>query len=796
MNKKIMYPKLNKTTVIVSLAIGSALTGCANTNQDNNDQAALQLKAQNMVSKMSTDEKLNVLVGPGYGDKGVNAGPEVKGTAGYINGVNNPVSGIDLTASVLADGPAGIRIDPKREGDEHTDYATAFPMGVLLASSWDPQVVRTVGDAIGQEAKAYGVDFWLAPGMNIQRNPLNGRNFEYYSEDPFVTAKIAEAVTEGAQSNGIGVTIKHFVANNSETNRMTVNNIISPRALREIYLRGFENTVETAQPWAIMTSYNKVNGTYTSQRHDLVTDVLRDEWGFKGLVMSDWYAGDNAVEMINAGNDEIQPGGINMVTKEKQLQHLQKAYQEGKITDETINRNAVHIVTQMLKTPSAQHVLPANNPDLATHAALSRYAADQGIILLKNQSQALPISAHEKVATFGIAQQLTQKGGTGSGDVHSAHVVNLMEGLQAELTVDPTLQRYYQHWYHTNRTKTSDKFNISTIYHCPEPTLSAKQINTAAKDDDVAVITISRTAGEGTDRTTKKGDYQLTNNESALISKVSNAFHAQGKQVVVVLNISGVIETTSWKDKVDGIVLAYLPGEESGFAVADILSGKTNPSGKLTQTFPAKYSDVPSAKTFFGKDTNGDGKIDTNYYNDGILVGYRYYSTNNVPVSFPFGYGLSYTSFSYGTPTVVENSLNASGAKGEVSLSATITNSGQVAGKEVAEVYIAAPNGKLVKPKIELKSFAKTAQLAPGEAQTLNFTIPAKWLASFDSKDNQWIIEPGQYQAYVAPSANINGIHPVPFTISQEVVVAKTTPNALALPQGYTINKTGGVITH
>lgn len=782
--------RLSTVAVAVSLTLGLGLVGCSTTSEDT-DQAA-RTAAHEMVSKMSVDEKLNILVGPGYGNDGTNAKNSVKGTAGYINGVNNTEEGIDLPAVVLADGPAGVRLDATRKNDPNTYHATAFPIGVLLASSWDTNLTHKVAESIGQEARAYGVDFWLAPGMNIQRNPLNGRNFEYYSEDPFVTAKIAESITRGVQEEGIGVTIKHFIANNSETNRRTVNNIISPRALREIYLRGFEDTVETAQPWAIMSSYNKVNGTYTAQRYDLLTDVLRNEWGFNGLVMSDWFAGDNSVEMINAGNDSIQPGGINMVTKEKQLQALQQGYKEGKLKDAEINLSAERIVTQMLKTPAAQNQPLTNHPNLSTNANVSRYAAEQGMILLKNHQQALPLKANQPVAMFGIAQQLTQKGGTGSGDVHPDHLVTITEGLSEQFKVDAKLQNTYQTWYAAHRVEHTDQFGISKTYTCEEPKLTATQFTNAAKTNDAAVITISRMAGEGTDRTVTKGDYLLTNDETVLINNASKAFHAAGKKVIVVLNIPGVIDT-SWSNKVDSILLAYMPGEEAGYAVADILSGKTNPSGKLTQTFPLNYNDVPSAQSFFGSDTNGDGEIDTNYYNEGIMVGYRYYTTANKPVAYPFGYGLSYTNFQYDDVKVTVNTLDKAGAKGQVSLSASIANIGKLAGKEVAEVYISAPQGKLVKPAIELKAFAKTTALQPGEKESLSFDIPAKWLASFDAKANQWVIEPGEYQAYIAPSSDVTGIEPVKFTVKKAVVIAQTTPNALALPVGYKVDATGGI---
>ena len=382
--------KLSVVAVAVSIGLAGTLAGCngdsnnsSTTTSVEKDTAYYKAMAESLVAKMTTDEKLNMLVGPGMGNENVtNLKSDTSGVAGYINGVLNTTTGLDIPASKLADGPAGIRISPTRDGDSGTYYATGFPVGTLLASTWNAELVKEVGAAAGNEAKEYGVDFWLAPGMNIQRNPLNGRNFEYYSEDPLVTGTIAAAVVSGAQSEGIATTIKHFAANNSETNRMQVNNIVSPRALREIYLRGFQYTVENAQPWALMTSYNKVNGTYTGQRTDLITNILRDEWGYQGLVMSDWFAGDDSVAMIKAGNDLVQPGATNFVTGEQSLDVLKAAYANKQLSDDIINRDAVHILTQALKTPTNNNYTASNNPDLNAHAALAKAAAEEALFPL------------------------------------------------------------------------------------------------------------------------------------------------------------------------------------------------------------------------------------------------------------------------------------------------------------------------------------------------------------------------------------------------------------------------------
>lgn len=754
-----------------------------------------------MIKDLSLSEKLDILQGPGMdlttyaGIPPINLeeGIDVPGIAGYINGVKNEV--LDIPAAKLSDGPAGLRFSPTREGKSGTFYATAWPIGSLLASSWDTDLVKKVGEAFGDEVKEYGVDFLLAPGMNIQRNPLLGRNFEYYSEDPVVSGKIAAAMVNGVESNGVGTTIKHFFANNAETNRFFNDSIAEPRTLREIYLRGFQIAVEDAQPWAIMSSYNLVNGTYANQRKDVMTNILRDEWHFKGLAMSDWFAGnvtgltsnftgnvgrdpESAAKQITAGNNLIEPGNLK--------EDLQASYDNGTLTEEDINKSVVAILTQVQKTPSYNHYNYSENPDLNAHAALSRLAASESMVLLKNTTSALPIAAGKKVATFGTTQINTFKGGTGSGDVNAAYVKNIASGLAEQFEVNDGLVTFFSDYWDTNKVPNPALF--ASGYVIEEPSVAATPalqnlIASAAESDDAAIITIGRQAGEGGDRSSGEGDYLLSAEELEMINAVSAAFHAKDKKVTVVLNVNGVIDTSAWSDKVDSILLAYMGGQETGSAVADVLSGAVNPSGKLAQTMPASYSDVPSSATFPGADTDGDGLADKSYYNEGIYVGYRYYTSFNKQVSYPFGHGLSYTTFAYGNTAVTSNTL---ATDGKLTITATITNTGDVAGKEAAQVYVNAPEVKLKKPTIELKAFDKTNLLAAGESETLTFSISAQTLSSFDSANNQWIIEPGTYNVYVAPSSEVSNTQPVTFTVSKEIVVSKTTPSALTLPEGIT----------
>ncbi len=426
------------------------------------------------------------------------------------------------------------------------------------------------------------------------------------------------------------------------------------------------------------------------------------------------------------------------------------------------------------------------------------------MVLLRNQENALPLAKSAKVASFGIGQLNTLKGGTGSGDVRASYTKKIIDGLSNKFALDGTLESFYRAYFDdpNNCVVTTDQFGVSPVTNCTEASITPEQASTAADSNDVAIITISRNAGEGSDRTATAGDYLLSDIETTLIDNVTSAFKAQNKKVIVVLNTAGVIDTTSWKDKVDAILLAYLPGQEVGDAISDILAGDANPSGKLAQSFPANYSDVPSFDTFPGKTEstyNNAGPIEpyqdttkvpiapdyNQYYNEDIYVGYRYYSTFNKTVNYPFGFGLSYTTFDIEGAAVSANTLDSQGAKGSVTITATVKDTGNIAGKEVTQVYINAPEVKLKKPEIELKAFAKTDNLDAGASQELSFNISAETLASFDETNNQWIVEPGTYSVYVHDSSDVSALKPVIFTVSKEIIVSKTTPGALSLQEQF-----------
>lgn len=725
-------------------------------NAQSNDR-----KAKEIISKMSLEEKALFVVGTGME---VNSA-SVNGAVGAITGKVNGAAGstfslekLEIPTIIMADGPAGLRIDALRKDSSKTYYCTAFPVGTLLASSWDTKLVEKVGKAMGSEVKDYGVDILLAPGMNIQRNPLGGRNFEYYSEDPVVSGFMGAAMVNGLQSNGIGTSVKHFAVNNQETNRTSVNSVVSERALREIYLKGFEIALQNSSPWTVMSSYNKINGDYAPESQDLLTGILRDEWNFKGFVMTDWFGGRDGVAQMQAGNDLIMPG---TASKTKAI----IAAIENKTLDiKELDRNVERILAILLKTPSYNKIKNSNNPDLKGNAQVSREAASEGMVLLRN-NDALPLQKGTKIALFGNNSYDIISGGTGSGEVNKAYVINLDEGLVNNgLAPD----RFFSDKYHAYLKPIKDSIPVKTnLLKTPEPIkqmlYSAEDLEQLANTNDVAILTIGRNGGEGHDRKIDH-DFNLTAEEKSILDKIGGAFHKQNKKVVVVLNIDGVVEVASWRDSVDAILLAWQPGLEGGNAIADVLSGKVNPSGKLAITFPVNYSDVPSAKTFTGITAE---KSKTALYEEGIYVGYRYYDSFKVTPAYEFGYGMSYTSFNYNKIKLSDKKF-----KNKLKISVEVANNGSKAGKEVVQLYISAPIKNLKKPLKELKAFAKTKLLQPGEKQTLNFAFAAADLASYFTDKSSWIAEEGTYTIHLAASSK-DIKKTASFTIAKDVVVKK-----------------------
>lgn len=771
---------------ILSLLLTICLVSCTSPEE----KAALeeQKKIAGIIGKMTLDEKATLVVGVGRALASQDGATGVGRTQGLVPGAAGTTAGFEnlgITPMVLADGPAGLRISPTRTDDSATYYCTAFPIATLLASSWDTELVYRVGQAMGKEVLEYGADILLAPALNLHRNPLCGRNFEYYSEDPLVTGKMTAAMVQGVQSQNVGTAIKHFAVNNQEAYRFFVDSIVSERALREIYLEGFRIAVEEAEPWTVMSSYNKVNGTYTSESHDLLTGILREDWGFQGFVMTDWGGGSDPVVQMKAGNDLLMPGNA------KQTEAIIAAVNGGQLDEEVLNQNVERILHIIFKSPRSREYPYSNQPDLKAHAAVARQAGAEGMVLLKNSSGVLPFGEGiKKVAAFGNTSYEIVTGGTGSGDVNEAYSVSMIEGLETTgYSVHKSLRDMYTGYINEERAKQAAQTDRRSWFRGRQPiaemNIRPSLAGNAAAEADIALITVGRNSGEGSDRKDENGDFYLTEQEKSLIRTVSRAFQDKGKNAVVVLNIGGVIETASWRDDPEAILLAWQPGQEAGNSIADVLSGKVNPSGKLASSFPLSYTDVPSAGNFPGIEIESEeaktaaadpnasfrsrmaGRKAEVIYEEDIYVGYRYYNSFDKEVAYEFGYGLSYTQFTYSNLK-----LSSSEFEDSISVSIDIENTGQIAGKEAVQVYLSAPAATLNKPREELVAFAKTRLLEPGQKQTLTFEFNARDLASFETASSSWLAEAGEYTVKVgASSRNIK--QTAAFQLDEDIVVKK-----------------------
>lgn len=733
-----------------------------------------------VVKAMTLEEKATLVVGTGFYMPGMSipgmlamepgeGQKRVPGASGAIYGIAR----LGIPAVVVTDGPAGVHIFNAGKGRQY--FATAWPSGTLLASTWDTTLVRNVGAAFGAEAKEYGIDVLLGPGMNIHRNPLGARNFEYYSEDPVVTGYIAAAMINGIQSKGVGTSAKHYAANNQETNRGTVNTIVSERALREIYLRGWEIAVKKSNPWTIMSSYNKINGTYTSESYDLLTNILRKDWGYKGIIMTDWFGGRDPIGQMKAGNNLLMPG------VPQQTKAIIDAVKGGQLPESVLDANVAGILELVLKTPTFAKYPYADQYNLVKNAAIARDAATQGLVLLKNNGNALPINRTARVALFGNNGLELIAGGTGSGETNKMYAVSLSEGLfKSGVELNGQLYAAYADYLAGEAARHPKKSFFEEFMNPTPPTPEFEPDNNllshAVSSSDMAIIAIGRQAGEGADRKVQN-DYYFTEKEKQLIKRVADLFHSNNKKVVVVLNVGGVVDVTEWRDNVDAILLAWQPGMEGGNAIADVLTGKVNPSGKLASSFPANYNDVPSAKSFPGKEFKdkpvqgmmGMPAFEAEVtYDEGIYVGYRYYSSFAVKPAYEFGHGLSYTDFAYS-----DLKLSSPSFKDNLTVSVTVKNSGNVEGREVVQLYLSAPASKLDKPALELKGFAKTGLLKPGESQTLSFTLTAKDLASYNLVSSSWIADPGTYTVKfgTSESVKLSGS----FKLAKALVVEKTS---------------------
>ena len=741
---------------------------------------SLEERAKDLVSRLTLDEKVALIVGDGrFLPKEHLKMEDV--TEQYIANRNSKmlIPRLDIKTTALTDGPSGINKNAPAKDEKEPLYTTSFPTPTCLAATWNTDLVGEVGKAFGNELLEYDYDLLLGPGMNLHRNPKCGRNFEYYSEDPLLSGKMAATMVRGLQSNGVGATLKHFLANNQESNRRKYNAVVSQRALREIYLRGYEIAVKEGKPKAIMTSYNKLNGYYTPEIPDILQSIVRKEWGFNGLYMTDFdmHYGD-AVAQVRAGLNLIMSGD------ERELKEIKHALKNKELDKAALDKNLVYNMKLKLDSPGMKGYKPSLKPDLKAHAKVAREAASEGIVLLKNDNKTLPISKKNRIALFGKISYHLIPFGTGSGSVRSyKYAVSVNDGLQAagfkvlqemetayialieKIKRENLVPPYFDTPKHRKDNGIVDDqapphFKERLVAFSKEPEIETADILKYESQSDIAVITLGRSAGENYEN----GYIPITQVELELVKNVSAVFHAAGKKVIVVLNVGGVWDTANWRDYADAILLAWQPGQEGGHAIADILKGTVNPSGKLPDSFPIKYEDVPSAPTFPGVP---EEEPVYSLYNDGIYVGYRYYDSFNVPTAYEFGFGLSYTTFKYSNLTLSNSTFS-----NKITVNVTVKNTGKVAGKEVVQLYLAAPLTEIEKPVHELKGFAKTRLLKPGEDQQLSFELDERSLASFWSGIDSWVADKGDYKVQIGASSKDIRLE-ASFKLLEDLVVEK-----------------------
>jgi beta-glucosidase len=622
-----------------------------------------------------------------------------------------PVERLGVPAIVMTDGPHGVRYVPDiTQVGAKSLPATCFPTASCLASTWDAALLRQVGATLGAEAAALGVNVLLGPGANMKRDPRCGRNFEYYSEDPFLAGKLAAAFIQGVQSQGVGASLKHFAVNNQETERFRIDAVVDARALREIYLPAFETAVKEGKPWTVMCAYNKLNGVYCSEHHTLLVEILKQEWGFDGLVVSDWGAVHDRPAALQGGLDLEMPG-----PKPRRTQAVVEAVGSAALDEAALDeavRRILGIIFRAAETPKRGPF------DAAAHHAFARKVAGEGIVLLKNDG-ILPLRSPRRIAVIGRSAQAPHFQGGGSSHINPTQVDIPCDELQ-KLAGDASLT-------------CCDGYPATPAF---DQALIDEAV-AAAQAADVALLFTALPAfieSEGYDRV----DLGLTPQQVALIQAVC----AAQPDTVVILNNGSALTMGEWLAGPAAVLEAWMMGQAGGGAIADVLFGKVNPSGKLAETFPLKLADVPAAINFPG----GAGEV---RYGEGIFIGYRYYDATARPVAFPFGYGLSYTSFAYSNPRL---SAAAFDDVDGLTVSVDVTNTGAVAGKEIVQVYVHDRKSGLARPPKELKGFAKVT-LQPGETTTVTIALNFRAFAYYHPGYRQWITEDGEFDILIGASA-------------------------------------------
>ena len=622
-----------------------------------------------------------------------------------------PVERLSVPELIVSDGPHGVRRVPDATSMVAESLpATCFPTASCLASTWDVDLLHEMGEALAEECIALDVDAVLGPGVNMKRSPLGGRNFEYFSEDPYLAGELATNFIQGIQGKGVGTSIKHFAANNQEFQRLTINAVVDERTLREIYLPAFEMAVKRAQPWTVMCAYNKLNGPYCSEHHELLVDILKEEWGFEGFVVSDWGAVHDRVASLKGGLDLAMPG-----PQRHFVQAVVDAVQAGELDESVLDEAVRRILTIVYK---AQETPKGGEFDVAAHHALARRIAAEGMVLLKNDGL-LPLEGHDHIAVIGRSAQEAHFQGGGSSHINPTRVDVPFTEQQA-LAKD--VEFSYADGYPSDETFRQDMIDEAVGL---------------AETADVALLYIALPTSkesEGYDRP----DLDLTEQQIALIKAVA----AVQPQTVVILNNGAPVAMSAWIDDVAAVLEAWMMGQAGGGAIADILFGRVNPSGKLAETFPLKLSDTPAYINWPG----GAGEV---RYGEGLFIGYRYYDVKEDAVLFPFGYGLSYTSFAYSNPALSAQTFRDVDG---LTVTVDVTNTGDRAGKETVQVYVHDRQSALVRPPKELKGFAKV-ELQPGETKTVSIPLDFRSFAFFHPGYGQWIAEDGEFDILIGASA-------------------------------------------
>lgn len=622
-----------------------------------------------------------------------------------------PVERLGIPELIMSDGPHGVRRVP----DVHAVAieslpATCFPTASCLASTWDVELIHKMGVALAEECIALNVDVILGPGSNMKRSPLGGRNFEYFSEDPYLAGEMAASIINGVQSKGVGTSLKHYAANNQEFQRFSISAEVDERTLREIYLPAFEKAVKQAQPWTVMCSYNKVNGTFASEHYHLLTEILKNEWGFEGLVVSDWGAVRDRVAGLKGGLDLEMPG-----PQDRRVKAVVEAVRSGKLDEAVLNESVRRILNIVFK---AKETPKTGTFDVDVHHELAHQIATEGMVLLKNNGL-LPLKGQQHIAVIGRSAESAHFQGGGSSHIHPTKVAVPFKELQAQAG---NAELTYAEGYPTDNSFRQDMIDDAVAL---------------ARTADVAVLYIALPTfkeSEGYDRK----DLDLTEQQVALIKAVSNF----QPNTIVVLNNGAPVAMSEWIDGVAAVLEGWMMGQAGGVAIADVLFGKVNPSGKLAETFPIKLSDTPSHINWPG----GAGAV---HYGEGLFIGYRYYDAKEMPVLFPFGYGLSYTTFKYSNAKVsAKNFKDVDG----LTVTVDVTNTGKLAGKETVQVYVHDQKSGLIRPEKELKGFVKV-ELQPGETKSVSIALDFRAFAYYHPEYKQWITEDGEFDILIAASA-------------------------------------------